>query len=630
KCYKKTEEIPSVDLAVIAIASQYALATVEILVKEKNCKAIIILSAGFSEVGHEGKLLEEKIVTLCNEYNCALIGPNCTGILTPYHHSIFTGPIPQLDIKGVDLISGSGATIVFILEQGIQMGLRFAHIFSVGNSAQMGVEDILQYMDEEFNEATSSKVKLLYFESINNPQKLLKHSRSLIKKGCRIAAVKAGTSEAGSRAASSHTGALASSDIAVDALFKKAGIVRCYGRQDLMTVAAVFQHPRLNGKNIGIITHAGGPAVMLTDTLSKWNMNVPHLPEEKTAALLEKLFNGSSAGNPIDFLATGTAEQLGLIIDACNTYDEIDGMVVIFGKPGLFELDDVVETLHQKMLTSAKPIFPVLPSLTTSAREIDIFLSKGRINFPEETVLGAALGKAFHTPQPIETTDDLSGVDTSTIRKIIENSENGYLSPEKVQQIFDAVGIVRVSEKVVNKIGEATSAAASLGYPVVMKVVGPVHKSDIGGVVLNVKDYQTVSQEFSRMMNLPDVTGVLMQPMLSGKELFAGVKYEPKFGHIILCGLGGIFIEILKDVSSALAPVCEDEAMKMISSLKGYKMLQGIRGQKGISIENYVKVIQSLSKLVAVAPEIAEMDINPLLAFSDKIVAVDARIRIER
>ncbi|MDR2556603.1 MAG: acetate--CoA ligase family protein [Bacteroidales bacterium] len=630
KCVADVSLLPETDLAVIAIAAKYAPQTVEILVKEKNTKAIIILSAGFSETSNEGRLLEEKITALCNEYNCALIGPNCTGVLTPYHHSIFTGPIPQLDEKGCDLISGSGATIVFILEQGIQMGLRFAHIFSVGNSAQMGVEDVLQYMDESFDPETSSRVKLLYMESVRQPQKLLKHARSLIKKGCRIAAVKAGTSEAGSRAASSHTGALAGSDVAVDALFKKAGIVRCYGRQDLMTVAAVFQHPRLEGKNIGIITHAGGPAVMLTDTLSKFSLNVPHLPEEKTAPLLEKLFNGSAVGNPIDFLATGTAEQLGLIIDECNTYDEIDGMVVIFGKPGLFDLYDVVDVLHQKMLTSRKPIFPVLPSLTTSKDEINIFLSKGHINFPEETVLGAALGKTFYTPDPVEIEDDIKNVDVAAIRAVIDNAANGYLLPKQVQALLDAVKISRVNEAIVKTLGEATSVAASLGYPVVMKVVGPIHKSDIGGVALNVKDYQTVSKEFCRMMNMSGVTGVLIQPMISGKELFAGVKYEPKFGHLILCGLGGIFIEVLKDVQSALAPVSEQEAMRMISLLKGYRMLEGIRGQAGISIKKYADVIQSLSKLVAVAPEIKEMDINPLLASGENIIAVDARICVER
>ncbi|MFZ4399353.1 MAG: CoA-binding protein, partial [Bacteroidales bacterium] len=329
KSYRNPSDLPQVDLAVIAIAAKYIPDTVELLTQQKGTKAFIILSAGFSEESHEGKLLEDKVVEFINKVNGSLIGPNCTGILTPQHHSIFTLPIPKLDPQGCDFISGSGATACFIMEAGIPKGLSFSNVISVGNSAQIGVEEILQYMDETFDPLTSSKIKLLYIENISNPEMLMKHAASLIKKGCKIAAVKAGSSEAGSRAASSHTGALASSDISVDALFHKAGIVRCYGREDLISVASVFTYPELKGKNIAIITHAGGPAVMLTDALSKGGLNIPHIENTKADELLTKLFAGSSVANPIDFLATGTAEQLGTIIDYVdNDFDEIDGMVV--------------------------------------------------------------------------------------------------------------------------------------------------------------------------------------------------------------------------------------------------------------------------------------------------------------
>lgn len=631
KCYRNINDLPQVDLAILAIAAKYAPDTVEVLTKEKKTKAIIIISAGFSEESHEGKILEDKVVTLCNEAKTSLIGPNCTGILTPFHHSIFTGPIPELDNKGCDLISGSGATIVFLLEAGIPNGLRFAHVFSVGNSAQMGVEELLEYLDESFDPKTSSKVKLLYIENISKPEKLLKHAQSLIKKGCRIAAVKAGASEAGSRAASSHTGALASSDVAVDALFRKAGIVRCSGRQDLMTVAGIFQNKDLEGKNIAVITHAGGPAVMLTDALSKAGLNVPSLNEEKGKKLLESLFAGSSVANPIDFLATGTAEQLGIIIDACNDdFDEVDAMVVIFGKPGLFDLFDVYSLLDEKMKTSLKPIYPVLPSLTTAKPELEEFLSKGRVNFPDEVVLGSALGKVFATPKPDFATDDLSTVDKDKIRSVIDSNEDGYLAPDQIQILLDACGIDRAGEAVVETEANALKAAEQLGYPLVMKVVGPVHKSDVGGVVLNVKNAETVAAEFNRMIKIKDTTAILMQPMLSGTELFAGVKLEPKFGHLVLCGLGGIFIEVLKDVNTTLAPVSKEEAHNMITGLKAYKILEGVRGQEGINIDTFAKTVVALSLLVAVAPEIQEMDLNPLLAKADRVVAVDARIRIEK
>ncbi|MDE7103313.1 MAG: CoA-binding protein, partial [Bacteroidales bacterium] len=395
--------------------------------KQKNTRAIIIISAGFGEESHEGKVLEDKIVGYCNEVGAALIGPNCTGILTPYHRSIFSGPMPELDPQGCDFITGSGATGVFILEASIPAGLRFANVFTVGNSAQLGVEEILEHLDETFDPATSSRVKLLYIENIRNPKKLLKHAQSLIQKGCKIAAIKAGSSEAGSRAASSHTGALASSDVAVDALFRKAGIVRCYGRQDLMTVASIFQHPELKGKNIAIITHAGGPAVMLTDALSKAGLNVPKIDPAKAQPLKEQLFPGSSVANPIDFLATGTAEHLGKIIDACdNDFDEVDAMAVIFGTPGLVRIFDVYRLLDEKMKQAKKPIYPILPAVVTAREELEEFLGKNRINFQDEVVFGSALGRVFHTPAPDTDTVSLEGVDKAAIRKVIENNQDGY------------------------------------------------------------------------------------------------------------------------------------------------------------------------------------------------------------
>lgn len=630
-CYHNVSELPEVDLAVIAIAAKYAPDAVEVLTKQKNTRAIIIISAGFGEESHEGKVLEDKIVGYCNEVGAALIGPNCTGILTPYHRSIFSGPMPELDPQGCDFITGSGATGVFILEASIPAGLRFANVFTVGNSAQLGVEEILEHLDETFDPAASSRVKLLYIENIRNPQKLLKHAQSLIRKGCKIAAIKAGSSEAGSRAASSHTGALASSDVAVDALFRKAGIVRCYGRQDLMTVASIFQHPELKGKNIAIITHAGGPAVMLTDALSKAGLNVPKIDPVKAQPLKEQLFPGSSVANPIDFLATGTAEHLGKIIDACNNdFDEVDAMAVIFGTPGLVRIFDVYRLLDEKMKHSKKPIYPILPAVVTAREELEEFLGKNRINFQDEVVFGSALGRVFHTPAPDTDTVSLDGVDQAAIRKVIENNPDGYLAPDQIQILLDACGVPRAGEAVVDTADAAVAAAGKLGYPLVMKVVGPVHKSDVGGVVLNVKDAATVKAEFERMIKIKDTTAILMQPMLSGMEIFAGVKYEPKFGHMILCGLGGIFIEVLKDVQTGLAPVTAKAAKGMIERLKGYKMLQGVRGQEGVNIEAFAKVVESLSKLVAVAPEIQEMDINPLLGNAKQVVAVDARIRIQK
>lgn len=629
--YTDVKDLPEVDLAIIAIAAKYCVETVEILARQKNTKAFIILSAGFSEENKEGALIEKKIVEIIDSINGSLIGPNCIGFLNSNYNGVFTLPIPKLDPMGCDFITSSGATAVFIMETGISKGLTFSSVYSVGNAAQLGVEEVLKHLDESFDPVFSSKVKILYIENIKKPDLLLKHASSLIRKGCKIAAIKSGSSDAGSRAASSHTGALASPEVAVDALFRKAGIVRCYGRDELTTIASIFMHKELKGKNIAIVTHAGGPAVMLTDALSNGGLEIPHIEGPKAQELLKNLFPGSSVANPIDFLATGTAEQLGKIIDACeNDFDFIDGIVVIFGSPGLFEVSDVYNLLDTKIKNCKKPIFPVLPSIINAKNEIEGFLSKGRINFPDEVSFGNALTKIFFSPEPSPENIELPEIDKINIRKIIDNSTNGYLQPDEVQSLLDAAGIPRAGEAVVKTKEEALKVVEKIGYPLVMKVVGPVHKSDVGGVVLNVKDSNTLGKEFERMIKIKDTTAILIQPMLSGIELFAGSKREEKFGHLVLCGLGGIFIEVLKDVNTGIAPLTKDEAVKMIRSLKSYGIIKGARGQEGVNEELFADIIIRLSALVTIAPEIFEMDLNPLLGKKDNVVAVDARIRIEK
>ncbi|MFA9370334.1 MAG: acetate--CoA ligase family protein [Labilibaculum antarcticum] len=629
--YKDLKKLPQTDLAIIAIAAKFCASTIKLLAEEKNTRAFIILSAGFSEENHEGEKLEKEIVEIVNSVGGSLIGPNCVGVLNSNYNGVFTTPIPSLDPKGCDFISGSGATAVFIMESGVPKGLSFSSVYSVGNSAQMGVEEILKYLDESFDPETSSKVKLLYIENIDKPEMLLKHASSLIRKGCKIAAIKSGSSEAGSRAASSHTGALASPDVAVDALLKKAGIVRCKGRDELATVASIFMHPELKGKNVAVITHAGGPAVMLTDSLSNNGLNVPHIEGPKADALLEKLYGGSSVANPIDFLATGTAQQLGDIIDACeNDFDNVDAMAVIFGSPGLFPVYDVYDLLHEKMKQCKKPIYPILPSIVNVKDEIEHFLAKGRINFPDEVVFGDALAKVYNTSKPQAEEIEMPEVDKEAIRKIIDGAENGYLSPEQLHDILDAAGIDRAKEGVADSEDEIAAMAKEIGFPLVMKVVGPVHKSDVGGVTLNVKDEETVRSEFRRMMQIKDTYAVMLAQMLKGTEVFIGAKREDKFGHMVLCGLGGIFIEVLKDVKASLAPIAKQEAHEMIQGLKSYGIIKGVRGQEAVNEDKFADAITRVAALMKVAPEIFEMDLNPLLGNKDAVVAVDARIRIEK
>lgn len=632
KAFNDCKVLPPTDLAILVVAAKYCPEYVEYLASEKGVKAFIIISAGFGEETKEGAEMENQILASCEKYGCALIGPNCIGLMNSWYHGVFTKPIPQLRANGVDFISSSGATAVFILESAVSKGLPFNSVWSVGNAKQINVEEVLQYMDETFDPERDSHIKLLYIENVSDPDKLLFHASSLIRKGCRIAAIKSGSSESGSRAASSHTGAIASSDSAVEALLRKAGIVRCFSREELTTVGCIFTLPKFSGKSFAIVTHAGGPGVMLTDALAKGGLQVPKLEGPLVEELKAQLFPGAAVSNPIDILATGTPEHLGIAIDYCEKkFDNIDAIFVIFGSPGLVQLYEAYDVLHKKILECKKPIFPILPSMNTAGPEVAEFLAKGHVNFADEVTVANCLVRVMNTPNPAPSELELYGVDVIKIRDIISGiKESGYLPPHLVREIFSCAGIPTVPECVSADKDELFAFAEKVGYPVVAKVVGPVHKSDVGGVSLNIRTKEHLDMEIERLMQIPDATAVMVQKMIKGTELFIGAKYEPRFGHIVLCGLGGIFVEVLKDVSSGLAPLSVSEAESMIHSLRGYKIIKGTRGQKGINEHKYMEIIVRLSTILRFATEIKEMDINPLLADADNVIAVDARIRVEK
>lgn len=632
--FSDVSELPQVDCAILAIPAKLCPQTVEILCSKKSCKAVIILSAGFHENGKEGTLMEKQIVDTVNKNGASLIGPNCIGVITSGYIGVFTKPINCISPNGVDLISGSGATVVFIMEMAMKLGLKFANVFSVGNSAQIGVEDVLEYLDEQYIPGTSSPVKLMYIESINKPDKLLKHAQSLNSKGASIVAVKAGYSEAGSKAATSHTGALATPDTAVEALFKKAGIIRASGRSELVNIAAILSLPKPKGKRIGIVTHAGGPAVMLTDVLNSNKIEIPTISGEKANELLEKLYLGSSVSNPIDFLATGTAEQLRVILEYCEKYFDIDAMPVIFGSPGLTDVNDVYEVILNRMKISNKPIYPIFPSIINASEAIEKYHNNGGISFNDEVMFGECLVKVLNAPE-ISYDEALPPIDKQIVRNIIDSAEEGYLPSTVAQSLIEAAGITVAKDAIIRDldetpIDEVIKVAREIGYPLAMKVIGPLHKSDIGGVALNISDDITLEGEYKRMRTIPNTNAIELQPMISGTEIFVGAKKEGKFGTLIMCGIGGIFIEVFKDTASALAPVSKVEADNMIKSLKGYKIIKGTRGKEGVNEFLFGDVIRRVSALCTIAPEISEMDINPLLANSKNITAVDVRIKITK
>ncbi|MDD2983468.1 MAG: acetate--CoA ligase family protein [Crocinitomicaceae bacterium] len=618
-----------VDLAIIAIPAKQSVETIQELIAI-GTKAFIIYSAGFSEAGEAGILLEQALIKIIDDAGATLIGPNCIGVINESYKGVFTSPIPEYDPFGCELISSSGATAVFIMESAILNGLRFSNVYSIGNASQTGVEEILEYMDLNFDPETSPKVKLLYLEQIKHPFKFLKHATSLIKKGCKIAAIKSGYSEAGGRAASSHTGALATSDTVIRALFKKSGIVYCSSRDELISVASIFQTKALKGKNIAIITHAGGSAVMLTDVLSANGMFVPALDERDTAELLTHLNPGSSVANPIDFLATGNATQLGLIIDFCDKHPGIDGMIVVFGSPGLFNVKDVYEVLEQKMKTCQRPIYPVLPSLMNAKKEIRSFLANRRVNFADEVSLGKALAHVQSASKVNFYDVALPSMDLVTIRSIVNSSKNGYLSAIDTEELMIAAGIPIAKQVILKKVEDIQKSVKSIQFPIVMKVVGPVHKTEVNGVRLNINTIEEMQEIFEELIQIPDATSVLIQEMTFGEELFAGAVKQGDFGHLVFCGFGGIFLELLNDTSYALAPLELNEVQEMVRSLKGYPIIEGYRNRPKLDEQKFIGAVIRVGALVHIAPEIMELDLNPIMVGEQSISAVDVRVRIEK
>ena len=624
-----TSELPHVDLAIMAITARACLEEIDTLLA-KGVRAFIIYSAGFGEAGIQGKELERQLLQKLNEANACMLGPNCIGLINGNYKGVFTTPVPDYDPNGCELVSGSGATAVFIMEAAASSGLRFSNVYSIGNATQNGAEELLEYMDQSFDPASSPRVKLLYLEHISNPFKFLKHASSLISKGCHIAAIKSGYSEAGSRAAASHTGALASSDAVVRALFKKAGVVYCSSRDELIAVGCVFQSKPLRGPRIAIITHAGGSAVILTDVMTSLGLVVPAIPPERSEHLLASLQPGSSVSNPIDFLATGSAQNLADIIDFCEGYEEIDAMVVVFGSSGLFNVRDVYQVLDQKMKSCDKPIYAVLPSVVNARREIELFLQKGHVNFADEGALGRALPHVFFCPRPSFGMTHLAEMETATIRSLISQAPEGYLSAAMSRELLAAAGIPIVGEWNCNTPEALEAILATAGYPLAMKVLGPVHKSDVSGVLLNIADAAQARTAFQTLMDIRGALGVSLQPMVSGAELFCGAVRQAAYGHLVMCGMGGIYVEILKDIASGLAPISMEEALQLIRSLRCYPIFGGYRNQPVIDERAFADLIVRVASLVHLAPEISELDLNPIKAEGSRLSVVDYRICIRK
>jgi acetyltransferase len=621
KTYNKTEDLPLCDMALLAIPAAFCVEAVEYLSKHKQTKAFIIISAGFSEMGEEGEKLEIRLKELAEERNLAIIGPNCIGVLNNHYKAVFVSPPPPVTEKGVDFVSASGALAVFLFETAAKHGLRFSNIFTVGNSTVIGVEEVLKHWDENYQSEKSSNVKMVYVEQIRKPELFFKHIHSLREKGCQVIVAKPGESEAGARAALSHTGALAGDSEAFNMLIEKAGAIRCYSREELVNIACILTQKPLKGNRLAIITHAGGPAVMLTDRLQKAGIEVPELDDASKKKILEMLYPGSSAINPIDMLATANRNQLRAVIKHCEELDYIDGSVVIYGKTGMEDLDKTYGVLSETIDEVSKPVFPVMPSINSANNEIQNYTNKAKSVFFDEVTFAGALDKVLHAPKVYQNELFIPVGNGS------KETESKALKEEETFECLRWAGIPLVNTEFVYCQADLDQLP-EMNYPVVAKVLGILHKTEVNGVVLNIENRDALEQAFECLAAIPGSNGILVQEMVKGTELYLGAKMHEGIGYSVHAGVGGIFIELIRDVAARLAPIEEEEARDMLQGLKSQKIFTGFRNMPPADANGFAQIIKAFSNIFRKYPEIREIDLNPLIANGENILAVDARIII--
>lgn len=630
RSYSAPQEVPRIELAIFAIPAGEIYPIMRILIEQKGTRAFLVYSAGFSELNEEGKRLEKDILELMEQTGSTLLGPNNIGMVNTNYAGIFTKPIPKLDPKGVDFVSGSGATAVFTLEAARQTGLTFNSLITVGNSAQIGIEEVLEHWDETHAEGQGSQVKMIYMEAVRKPRKFLKHCTSLRQKGCRIVGLKSGSTSKGSEAAASHTGAMASPDLFVQALLDKAGVIRCHSRYALVAIAGLLQLTKESVTKIAVITHAGGPGVILTDHLVRNGLDVPTLEIQHKEYLKDLLNPGAAVGNPIDLLATGNADQLRQVIEYCDEkVEQVDAIAVIFGSPGLGSVHEAYQVIRSKMFACHKPLFPVLPSVVNLKDEIDAFVNEGHIAFFDESLLGRGLGKIAKTPVPVKKNADLPQETVKRIKSKISGLPSGFLEDREAFKLIQLLGIETPTQIFINLDQQIRVLPSNMRYPVVVKATGILHKTDQKALELNINSDKELAAAQSRLARLPGANGLMVQEMCQGTELYVGSQSIPDYPPLVVFGAGGIFLESFRDITQALAPIDPDEAVAQIKSLKINTVLKGARGRAAIDLDRYANIISLISQLICIAPRIVELDLNPLIAGPEGITAVDVRIRLD-
>jgi acetyl coenzyme A synthetase (ADP forming)-like protein len=634
--FPRVSAIPGdVDLAVIVVPAAQALEVVDDCVA-KGVKALVMISAGFSETGARGRALEEALVGRIRAAGIRLIGPNCMGIINTdpaVRLNATFSPIAPSPGK-VAMLSQSGALGLAILDYATQLNLGISTFVSVGNKADVSGNDLIQYWAED----PRTSVILLYLESFGNPRKFSEIARR-VGRVKPIIAVKSGRSSAGARAASSHTGSLATSDTIVDALFHQAGVIRTNTYEELFDVALLLANqPAPHGHRVAILTNAGGPGILAADACEANGLELPTLSDATVSALREFLPAEASVANPVDMIASAGPEQYRRALRLLLVDGQVDSVLVIFIPPVLAQAEAVAQAIVDGAAESGeKPVVASFMGIRGTASSLG---SIPAYVFPESAAVALAHAAAHGAwrRRPRGTPAHFADVHSGHARQVVEialGRGGGWLTPIEAQEVASAFGIPVAAARVASSAEEAVAAAQAVGFPVAMKAAGPVilHKSDVGGVKLNLRDADAVAAAFRGMTRrLRDrMTGAIVQQMVQGGvEILVGALYDPMFGPLVACGSGGVLAELISDTVFRIHPLTDLDAADMVGAFKGRALLLGYRGQPPSDEAALRETLLRVSVMLEVCPEIQELDINPLKVLDRGVCAVDVRMRVDR
>lgn len=634
KTYKYVIDIEDpVDIAVIVYPSSVMHMALE-QCGQKGIKGAVIISAGFKEVGGQGIEREEQIKQIAHKYGISFIGPNCLGIIN-------TDPAVMLDASfarkmpeegNIGFISQSGALCTAVLDYARAKHIGFSKFISIGNKADISEVDLLYYLKDD----PKTKVILLYLEEISDGIDLVKAAKTVIEEtGKPVLAIKSGRTDAGASAAASHTGSLAGSDETCDAAFKQAGIIRCNDIEEMFNKAIAFTYqPLPKGKKVAIITNAGGPGVLTTDACIRYGLELPGLKPETTEILKKSLPKTANTNNPIDVIGDARADRYNIAVSSVLKDDNIDGVFVILTPQSMTEIESIAHEISRISSQFTKPIYTSFMGEADVAPGIDI-LQRNKIphyilpeSMPEAFAATYKFKKRLEEKQdPVQLFKD---VDIKKANSILDKAiaeEKKYLPEEEAAKILEAYNFPLLKSGLATSSDEAVKISEELGYPVVMKIISDdiVHKFDVGGVILDIKSKEEVFSSYNRIIEnvrgvKPDarIKGVFIRRMIPpGEEVILGLKRDPSFGPVIMFGLGGIFVEVYKDVSFRIAPLDNISVNKLITETKASEILSGVRGRVPRDIKSLKECILRLSQLAVECPQIKELDINPLIILED-------------